>query len=733
MNRLAGAKSSYLLQHKDNPVDWWEWGAAAFEEAKRRNVPVLLSVGYASCHWCHVMAHESFEDPGTAAVINRDFVAIKADREERPDVDATYMTATQAMTGQGGWPMTCFLDHEGRPFYAGTYFPRTPRGGMPSFAQVLEAVSEAWRRDPAGVTSAAGRIAAQLRDAASRGAGAAADAGTADDGPAGTGMGTRTGIGTRPGIGTAELDHAARLLLAQIDRRHGGFGSAPKFPPAMVIEFLLRHYERTRETALLDAATVTLDHMARGGIYDQLAGGFARYTVDADWYTPHFEKMLDDNALLLRVYAHHARLSGSALSARVADETAEFLLREMRSPTGGFITSLDADSAGVEGLTYRWPIDDLVSALRTALSDAAGTETGTAAGTVTDTRADTGTGLGTAVAAALTTFGVDPARPDPEGEILRRPTDPEDPIGFETVRAALKKIRDTRPQPGRDEIVVLRSNGLAIAALAEAGAALGRIDWIDAADATADTALRLCRVDGGWRHSAFEGAPGAGQATLADHACFAAGLLALYQATGAPERLATATGMLTDMLRLFREPDGAWFDTASTPGGSDGPAIMPPRDPTDGAAPSGIAAAADALLTAAALTGTGAWWDAAEEITASVAGLAVQYPRSAGWHLAVAEARAAGPLQIVIAGPAGSHRDELARAARRLAPGGSVIDVGEPDEPGRPLLADRPGVGGRAAAYVCRGFVCDMPAATPADLERALHENNVIPDTPGPD
>ncbi len=336
-SRLAGSTSTYLAQHADNPVDWWPWSPAAFDRARERDVPVLLSVGYASCHWCHVMAHESFTDPVTAEQLNANFVAIKVDREERPDVDAVYMSATQALTGAGGWPMTCFLTPDAQPFYAGTYYPPEPRSGLPSFRQLLAAISEAWAGNRDEVLAAAGRI--------------------------GESLSAMSGSLTAGVIGAAELAAAATEMLDQFDPVHGGFGGAPKFPPAMAIEFLLRHHERTGSAQALAAADLTLDRMARGGIFDQLGGGFSRYSVDRSWHVPHFEKMLDDNAQLLRLYAHHSRLTGSALSDRVAVQIAEFLLRDLRVESGAFAASLDADTAGVEGATYRWTRQELVEIL----------------------------------------------------------------------------------------------------------------------------------------------------------------------------------------------------------------------------------------------------------------------------------------------------------------------------------------------------------------------------------
>src|SRR5664279_1953155 len=485
-SRLAGSTSTYLAQHADQPVDWWPWSEAAFEFARDRDVPVMLSVGYASCHWCHVMAHESFSDPATAEQLNAGFVPIKVDREERPDVDAVYMSATQALTGSGGWPMTCFLTPDARPFYAGTYYPSEPASGLPSFRQLLGAISQAWTGSRGDVLSAADRIGESL---------------SAMTGPLANGV-----------VGATELTAAASDVLAQVDPVHGGFGGAPKFPPAMAAEFLLRHHERTGSSPARAAVTLTLDRMARGGIFDQLAGGFSRYSVDKAWHVPHFEKMLDDNAQLLRLYAHYARLTGSALSGRVAAQTAQFLLRDLRLPSGAFAASLDADTGGVEGATYRWTRRQLIEEL--------GAPDGQAAG---DLFALPPEGPDRVLAAAAE---------DLAAEVLRLPVDPPDPGWFAGIRARLLAARDRRPQPGRDDIVVLRSNGLTIAALAEAGAAAARTDWVDGAVAAAEYLLAVHRMEGRWYRSSRDGRVGPGRAVLADHGDLAGGLLAMYQATG---------------------------------------------------------------------------------------------------------------------------------------------------------------------------------------------------------
>jgi uncharacterized protein len=666
-NRLAGATSPYLLQHADNPVDWWEWSDAAFEEAAHRDVPVLLSVGYAACHWCHVMAHESFEDVATAEQINAGFVAVKVDREERPDIDAVYMAATQAMTGQGGWPMTCFLTPAGEPFHCGTYYPTA------HFRRLLAAVTQAWTDDGARVRSSAGQIAARLADNAA-----------ARLPPA--------------GLDTEALEAAMQELVGEFDAVNGGFGSAPKFPPSMTLEFLLRHHERTGSGQALHLAAATAGRMARGGMYDQLAGGFARYSVDARWVVPHFEKMLYDNALLLRVYAHLARIAGphAALARRVAEETAEFLLRDLRTSEGGFASALDADTDGVEGLTYAWT--------PAALTEVLGEKDG-------------------AWAAQL--LAVTPEGTFEHGSsTLQLPADPDDPPRWQRIRSTLLAARMRRPQPARDDKVVTAWNGMAVLALAEAGAALGRPDWVAAADATADLLLDRHVVDGRVRRSSRDGAVGAAAGVLEDHAFLAEALLALHQATGAAHRLERAVEVLD--LTLAHFSDAAAGSGTSAPGGffdtaDDAEALLHrPREITDNATPSGAAALAGALLTASVLVDDPQRYrDTADSALRTAGGLARQFPRFASHWLTVAEAAARGPLQVAVVG-VDTDRDALAGHARAIAPGGTVVVAGLPDAPGVPLLARRPLVDGAAAAYVCRGFICDRPVTTLEELTAAL-------------
>jgi hypothetical protein len=662
-NRLAQATSPYLLQHADNPVDWWPWAPEAFEQARERSVPVLLSVGYAACHWCHVMAHESFEDPATAAFMNENFVNIKVDREERPDVDAVYMTATQAMTGQGGWPMTSFLTPEGEPFHCGTYFPPSPRMGMPSFRQVLEAVRDAWAERPDEVREAATDVVSVLRQQT----GALASA-TVDD---------------------AVLDGAATSLLGDFDRKHAGFGGAPKFPPSMVLEFLLRHHERTGSAEALSIVDATAAAMAGGGLYDQLAGGFARYSVDAAWVVPHFEKMLYDNALLLGIYTHLWRVTGSARCAQVAGQTAEFLIRDLGTEHGGFAASLDADTDGVEGLTYVWTPAQLTEVLG----------------------ADDGPW-------AATLFGVTEDGTFEDGaSTLRLLAEPDDLDRFERVRSALLAARAARPQPGRDDKVVAAWNGLAIRALAEASAAFDRQDFADAASTAAAAIVDRHVVDGRLRRTSRLGVVGESAGVLEDYACLADGLLALHQVSAEPRWLVHAVALLDTALTRFADPEtpGAFHDTADDADAL----VLRPADPSDNASPSGASALAGALVQASALAGAehaDRYREAAEAALARAGALVGQAPRFAGHWLSVAESLARGPLQVAIVGA----DDELRRTAVATAPGGSVVLAGEPDAAGVPLLADRPLVDGAAAAYVCRGYVCDRPVTSAVDLAALL-------------
>ena len=587
-NRLASSTSPYLLQHAENPVDWWEWGDEAFAEARRRDVPVLLSVGYAACHWCHVMAHESFENETVAAQLNADFVCIKVDREERPDVDAVYMTATQLMTGQGGWPMTCLLDAEGAPFYCGTYFPPA------QFQQLLAAASAAWRERRDDLLETSARVVAAVAEQGQRPAGDPPDA--------------------------AALDAAAELLAQEFDPNHGGFGRAPKFPPSMVLEFLLRQYERTGSPQTLAMVEKTGAAMARGGMYDQLAGGFARYSVDAAWVVPHFEKMLYDNALLLRFYLHWWRRTDSELARRVAVETADFLLRDLITDEGGFASALDADTDGVEGLTYAWTPAQLVGVLgETDGRYAAGLLTVTDAGTF-----------------------------EHGSSTLQLLADPPDPQRWESLRARLLAARDDRPQPGRDDKVVTAWNGLALGALAEAGVLLDEPRYLAAAVRCAELLLRVHRADRDGRlvRTSRDGVAGVSAGVAEDYGDLADGLLVLHQATADPRWL-TVAGELLDLARArFTDEAGHFYDTAD-----DAEALIHrPWDPTDNATPSGQSSLAMALLTYSVLAGSTEHRTAAEDALAVAGSLAGRFPRHLGWALAAAEGALAGPVQVAVVG-----------------------------------------------------------------------------------
>ncbi|HEY7047472.1 MAG TPA: thioredoxin domain-containing protein [Jatrophihabitantaceae bacterium] len=653
-NRLEHSTSPYLRQHADNPVDWWPWSDEALAEARRRDVPILLSVGYAACHWCHVMAHDSFENADVAALMNEHFVNIKVDREERPDIDAVYMDATTALTGQGGWPMTCVLTPSGEPFFAGTFFPRA------QFVRLLNSVVEAWTSDRDEVLSAGQRIASALTEV------------------------TAVERGRR--MPDAELlDAAAARLGGQFDPAHGGFGRAPKFPPSMVLEFLLRHYERTGAPSSLEIVARTCEAMARGGMYDQLAGGFARYSVDDAWVVPHFEKMLYDNALLLRAYLHWWRLSGAPLAERIARETADFLLRDLRTPSGGFASALDADTDGIEGLTYVWTPAQLRDV------------------------------LGEDASAAANLFEVtDDGTFENGASTLQLLKDPHDRPQWTDLRARLLAARTLRPQPARDDKVVTAWNGLAIAALAEAGVLLDEPSYVDAALASAALLTDSHLVGGRLRRTSRDGAVGDAAGVAEDYGDLADGLLALHQATADPHWLQVAGSLLDTALDHFADPDGGFFDTADDAE----QLIRRPQDPTDNAAPSGQSAIVNALLTYSALTGSVRHREAAESGLGTVSWLGSQQPRFVGWALAAAEARISGPLQVAVVGEPGSG--PLTRLAWRSRPPGAVVVTGEPDAAGVPLLEARPLVSGRAAAYVCRGMVCDAPVTEPEALAAAL-------------
>ncbi|MFJ6483271.1 thioredoxin domain-containing protein [Streptomyces sp. NPDC091682] len=680
-NRLAQATSPYLLQHADNPVDWWPWEAGAFEEARRRNVPVFLSVGYSACHWCHVMAHESFEDDAAAAYMNEHFVSVKVDREERPDVDAVYMEAVQAATGQGGWPMSVFMTPDGEPFYFGTYFPPEPRHGMPSFRQVLEGVHSAWtsRRDEVG------EVAAKItRDLAGR----------------------ELSIESA-GLPTNETQALALLQLTRdIEPASGWFKGDTKFPPSMVVEFLLRHHARAGSVAALEMAEGLCGAMARSSLYDQVGGGFHRYVLTPrpdGPLVPHFEKMLYDNALLCRVYAHLWRATGSELARRVALETADFMVRELRTDQGGFASALDADSEDpltgehVEGAYYAWTPAQLREVL----------------------------GEGDGDLAALY-FGVTEEGTFEHGtSVLQLPQDGPavEADRLAGIKERLLAARVRRPAPGRDDKIVAAWNGLAIAALAECGAYFERPDLVERATEAADLLVRV-HLDGRARLSrtSKDGQVGSNDGVLEDYGDVAEGFLALASVTGEGVWLEFA-GFLVDLvLDRFTAEDGSLYDTAHDAE----KLIRRPQDPTDTAAPSGWTAAAGALLSYAAHTGSEAHRTAAERALGVVQALGPRVPRFIGHGLSVAEALLDGPREVAVVGhPEDPALALLHRTALLGTAPGAVVAVGLPgaadgDGGEFPLLAERTLVRDLPTAYVCRHFVCARPTTDPVELAEQL-------------
>jgi len=666
-NRLASATSPYLLQHAENPVHWWQWSDDAFDEATERQVPVFLSVGYAACHWCHVMAHESFEDQQTASMINDHFVPIKVDREERPDVDAVYMQATQALTGQGGWPMSVFLTPDRKPFYAGTYFPPTPRHGLPSFPQVLQAISEAWRDRRSELLVSASEIVRQL---------------SMQPTPAGS-----------ENLTAEDCEKALFTLQQEFDPTYGGFGRAPKFPPSMVLEALLRD---GGEPAILMAGQ-TLEAMARGGIYDQIGGGFARYSVDAGWVVPHFEKMLYDNALLLGAYTHWWRRSRDPLAERVVTGTVAWLLGEMRTEQGAFAASLDADSKDDhgelrEGAYYVWDRDQLQAAL--------GKQDATWAA---ETFAVTATG----------TF-------EHGASTLQLQSD-HDQVRLADVRERLRIARNQRSRPARDDKVVAAWNGWLIDALAEAAMIFGRPDWLAVATDAAEYLWQIHWRNGRLRRTSRDGLVGVAAGILEDYAAFALAAVRLAAVHAAPTWLSRAEKLLEVIMEQFDDAGRGFFDTAA-----DAEQLYArPQDPTDNATPSGLSTTVHALRATAELTGEERYSARADRAAASAAELVRQAPRFAGWLLAdsISQTTTPRPVQVAVVGRDDQARAELALVAHQLAPAGSVVVAGEPDQPGIALLADRPLINDQATAYVCRQFVCRLPVTSAEDLASQLADH----------
>ena len=685
-NRLAASTSPYLQQHAGNPVDWWEWGDDAFTEARRRGVPVLLSVGYAACHWCHVMAHESFEDEQVGRVLSQDYVAIKVDREERPDVDAVYMTATTALTGHGGWPMTCILTPDAEPFWAGTYLPRD------NFLQLLTAVTQRWGTDRKQLEESARQIVTALREADEKASGDGPDTPAPPPASAGPGASDAGGL---PAVDVDLLAAAARSLAGDYDHEHGGFGDAPKFPPSMVLAFLQRHHGRTGDNATLGMVRGTCEAMARSGTYDQLGGGFARYAVDRGWVVPHFEKMLNDNALLLGVYADLARADeiSRPWAERVVRQTVAWLLDEMWTEQAAFASSLDADTDGVEGLTYVWTPEEL----RQSLGEQDGPRAAELLGV---------TERGTFEHGSST---------------LQLRTDPDDDAWWASVRERLLLRRTLRPQPARDDKVITAWNGLAIASLAHAGWVLDEPDWADVAARCARFLLAEHIVDGRLRRSSRDGQVGAALGVAEDYGNLADGLLALHRATGEVIWMQQAGILLDRAVDLFGEEDGSFAAT-----GRDAERlVLTPRSGGDNAEPGGLSAVSLALARHGVQAGRVDHLARAAKALGTTDALLRQAPRFAGWALTALEELATGPTLVRLspgaparcsgspAGTAGSPAtgdDALGETARHSPVGTLVVDGDDTISP----------VDDARAAVVCRGTTCGLPSADPAQLPRPV-------------
>nr|PZN63298.1 MAG: thioredoxin domain-containing protein [Sphaerobacter thermophilus] len=678
-NRLQHETSPYLLQHADNPVDWYPWGEEALEAARAQDKPILLSIGYAACHWCHVMERESFENPDIAALMNQHFINIKVDREERPDLDTVYMAAAQMMTGQGGWPLTIFLMPDGKPFYAGTYFPPEDRSGMPGFPRVLLAVAEAYRNRRDDLERAANDIQGHLTEH------------------------FRWSL-PETAITPALLNEAASGLARQFDEANGGFGGAPKFPPPMALEFLLRYRLRTGSDTALRIVELTLERMARGGIHDQVGGGFHRYAVDATWLVPHFEKMLYDNALLARLYTLTYQATGHPFYAATALDTIEYVLREMTSPDGGFYSTQDADSEGEEGKFYVWTPEELEAV------------------------------LGPEQAPIVARYyGVHPGGNFEGKSILHVPEAPESVAAafdltldelVEIIGPAREKLYAARAQrvwPGRDEKILTDWNGLMLRALAQAAIALGRSDLRDAAVRNATFLHTHLYRDGRLLHSYKDGEAKI-TGYLADYASLIAGLLALYEATFDVRWIAWARDLTDRAIADFWDNEGgAFFDTSA----DDAPLVARPKDAFDSATPSGNSLMAESLLRLGLLLGEDDYRQRAMTVLERFAALAAKAPTGFGQLLCAADLALAEAHEIALVGdPQVPAMAEMLAVVQQPYLPHQVVALRHPDQDGEdeviPLLAGRTARDGQPTAYVCRNYACRQPVTTAHDLAAEL-------------
>ncbi|HVF73910.1 MAG TPA: thioredoxin domain-containing protein [Acidimicrobiales bacterium] len=649
MNRLAAETSPYLRQHADNPVDWYPWNDEAFERARAEDKPVLLSVGYSACHWCHVMAHESFEDAATAAVMNELFVNIKVDREERPDVDAVYMEAVQAVTGQGGWPMTVFLTPDGRPFFGGTYFPPRSMHGRPGFVELMQAVAEAWRTERPQVEAQADQLAEAVRSRTT---------------VEGSGGGS---------VAPALLERGYAALRSSFDPEWGGFGRAPKFPMPANLELLLRAWSHNRSDDTQQMVVTTLDAMASGGIYDHLGGGFSRYSVDAFWMVPHFEKMLYDNALLVSVYLHAWQAFGEARYQQVVEETVGYVLRDLRSPEGGVYSAEDADSEGEEGKFYVWRIEDLEPEL-------------------------------------VEWYGATTSGNFEGHNILHRPVrgDLLRPAEVEAARQRQFELREKRVRPGLDDKVVTEWNGMFVAGLASAGAAFGRDEWVRTAEETAEFLWStLRRADGRWLRSWQRDGEARVLAYAVDYAWLVEAFVRLAEASGRAVWIERAREVADGLLSLFADPDGAGFFTT----GHDAERlIVRQKDLFDGATPAANSVACVALLRLAALTGDERYSAAAGGVLSLLAEPMEHHPAAFSWLLGAVDLVVTGVTEVAVVG----DRPDLVRAVQERYLPTAVLAWGEPY--GSPLWESR----SDGLAYVCRNYACQSPAPDIDTLLRQL-------------
>ncbi len=677
-NRLGGETSPYLLQHAHNPVDWYPWGEEALARARAEDRPILLSIGYSACHWCHVMERESFENADIARLMNENFVNIKVDREERPDLDNIYMEAVQAMTGQGGWPMTVFLTPDGAPFYGGTYFPPADHMGMPGFTRVLRSVADAYRRSPDEVRGSAQELRGSLG---------------------------RSLMGYERGALTTEVAaHAYQGLADAFDSTYGGFGGAPKFPQPMNFEFLLRHYHRTNEPHALEMTRVTLDHMAHGGIYDHIGGGFHRYATDAIWLVPHFEKMLYDNALLARVYLEAYQVSGDEEYRRVVEETLDYVTREMTSPEGGFYAAQDADSEGVEGKYFVWTPHEIAAV------------------------------VGTDDAPLVCAYYGVTERGNFEGEnILHRMIPLADAArnanvapdrmqaAVERARPLLLAARERRVKPGRDDKILTAWNGLTLRAVADAARVLGRDDYRAVAERSADFLLTNLKTGDGRLLRTYKDGRAKIDGYLDDYAALADGLLALYACTFEPRLFAEARALADAILARFWDDREGGFYMTSDDGHTE--LISRPKELFDNAVPSGNSTAVDVLLRLAALSGENSYAERAERTLQGLTGIVQRAPSGFGRALAAMEFALSTPTEVAIAGdPSDRATGALLRVVNGAYRPTVVTAVTRPGalEAGIALLEGRDRVDGQDAAYVCERFACRRPVTTPEDLAKEL-------------